>query len=238
MQHWAALGMLGYVIPLALRYGSATVFLMLVMDHIRTITRWGADLKHTERHVADFLTTAVSPSARQAILAVFADHALRTVTFVPRAPLILLTGGLVTRAQLETALSTPHAHLLGLGRSAVPRPDLPQLLREPGVADELFGRPPHLRVGDSVWVRSLPRIKLLGAGVAMAWYIVALQCLARTTSIKPDYTVSAMGAILWMWAWFGADLEWLGFSFRVLALMAAFFAAPAVTSTSLTFTDS
>ncbi|KAJ7136570.1 hypothetical protein C8R44DRAFT_728556 [Mycena epipterygia] len=32
-------------------------------------------------------------------------------------------------------------------------------------------------------------LKLLGAGVAMAWYIVALRCLATTTSIKPDYTI-------------------------------------------------
>ncbi|KAJ7136592.1 hypothetical protein C8R44DRAFT_728576 [Mycena epipterygia] len=182
------------------------------MDHIRTIVRWdavdflkvsGEIYENPGKHLADFLTTAASPSARQTILAVFADHALRTVTSVP-APLIFLTGGLVTCAQLETALSTPHAHLLGLGRSAAPRPDLPQLLRGPGAADEIFGIPPHLRVGDIVWGRSLPRIKLLGAaGVAMAWYIVALQCLARTTSIKPDYTVSVMGVVLWMWAWVG-----------------------------------
>ncbi|KAJ7136565.1 hypothetical protein C8R44DRAFT_359882 [Mycena epipterygia] len=198
----------------------------LALDHVRTIASWGAvdflEVSGGDYEKPDFLTTAASPSARHAIFASFADHALRAVESVPRAPLILLTGGLATRAQLHAVLSAPHAHLLGLGRSAVLRPDLPQLLRDPGAPDELFGAPPDLRVGGRFILSRLPRIKLLGAGVAMAWYIMALRRLASTTSITPDYTVSAMGAILWMWAWFGTDLERPAFSFRVLALAAAF----------------
>ncbi|KAJ7136590.1 hypothetical protein C8R44DRAFT_767410 [Mycena epipterygia] len=198
----------------------------LALDHVRTIATWDAvdllEISGGDYEKPDFLTTAASSSARQAIFASFADHALRAVESVPRTPLILLTGGLATRAQLHTALSAPHAHLLGLGRSAVLRPDLPQLLRDPGAPDKLFGAPPDLRVGGRFVLSRLPRIKLLGAGVAMAWYIIALRRLASTTSIKPDCTVSTMGVILWMCAWFGADFERPAFSFRVLAPAAAF----------------
>ena len=45
-------------------------------------------------------------------------------------PLIMLTGGLRTRAQFVRVLEQKHAHLLGLGRGATLRPTLPRDLYE------------------------------------------------------------------------------------------------------------
>ncbi|KAJ7701075.1 hypothetical protein B0H17DRAFT_1045919 [Mycena rosella] len=184
------------------------------LDHIRTIASWGSvdfiEISGGDYEKPDFLTTDVSGvSARQAIFADFAQHARRAVESVPRAPLILLTGGLTTPAQLHSALSGRHADLLGLGRSAILRPDLPRLLRDAPAPHALFGSPPDLSVGGAWLFDRLPRIKLLGAGVAMAWYIVALRRLGTPSlaAMGPPYSVSAMGGILWMWAWFGADVD-------------------------------
>ncbi|KAJ7355766.1 hypothetical protein DFH08DRAFT_507803 [Mycena albidolilacea] len=201
------------------------------LDHIRTIASWGLvdfiEISGGDYEKPDFLTYTSSPSSRQGLFADFAHHALRAVAVFPRAPLILLTGGLATPAQLRTALSSRHAHLLGLGRSAILRPDLPQLLTHiPPDSQQLpFAAAPDLGVGvgggGGSWTRRqvafaieyLPRIKLLGAGAAMAWYVVALRRLAvanagagsvmRTPA--PDYSIGALGGVWWMWAWFGPE---------------------------------
>ncbi|KAJ7785279.1 hypothetical protein DFH07DRAFT_787334 [Mycena maculata] len=185
------------------------------LDHIRTIAGWGLvdfiEISGGDYEKPDFMTTSTSPSARQTIFAEFSTHALRVVESIPRAPLILLTGGLTAPAQLYSALSFRHTHLLGLGRSAVLCPDLPQLLKE-RPSNGLFAPQPDLSIGtsalgDFVFAR-LPRIRLLGAGVAMAWYIVALRRLTSgTASVRPDYAVSGFGGLFWMWAWFGPEVS-------------------------------
>jgi hypothetical protein len=145
---------------------------------------------------------------RQALFADFAHHALRAVASIPHAPLILLTGGLATPAQLRAALSSQHAHLLGLGRSAVLRPDLPQLLKQHPDTHVSFAPAPDLHVGDSAsWIlKRLPRIRLVGAGAAMAWYIVALRRLTTPEPARtPDYAVGALGGVWWMWVWVGPE---------------------------------
>ncbi|KAJ7483460.1 hypothetical protein FB451DRAFT_1350565 [Mycena latifolia] len=195
------------------------------LDHVRAIATWGSvdfiEISGGDYEKPDFLTTSASASARQAIFADFAHHALRAVEPLPRAPLILLTGGLATPAQLHTALSARHAHLLGLGRGAVLRPDLPRLLRD-ATPDPtaLFAPQPDLRIGGAWLLARLPRIKLLGAGVAMAWYVVALRRLAAPgpVSMRPDYSVGGMGAIVRMWAWLAPDLEPIWFYALSLAL--------------------
>ncbi|KAJ7185282.1 hypothetical protein C8R46DRAFT_1059979 [Mycena filopes] len=191
------------------------------LDHVRTIAHWELvdfiEISGGDYENPDFLTHPTPPSARQALFAAFALQALGAVEALPHAPRILLTGGLTTPAHLHTALAARHAHLLGIGRGAVLCPDLPQRLKlnqTPSDSSAAFAPPPDLRVGGdsaaaSGWILTrLPRIKLLGAGVAMAWYVVALRRLTNLGLNKrppPDYAVGGLGAILWMWAWFGPE---------------------------------
>ncbi|KAJ7512967.1 hypothetical protein B0H11DRAFT_1948209 [Mycena galericulata] len=214
----------------------------LALNHVRAIASWGLvdfiEISGGDYEKPDFLTTSATPSTHQAIFAEFSHHALRILESTPRSPLILLTGGLATPSQLHRALSSQHAHLLGIGRSAVLCPDLPLLLKErrsDDCADTLFSPQPDLGTeGSALLTRileNLPRIKLLGAGVAMAWYTVALRRLTNsrrgTVSIpKPDYTVGGLGGVFWMWAWFGPELSGVSrLQVRLVALIAAIFAS-------------
>ncbi|KAJ6577767.1 hypothetical protein B0H19DRAFT_1121306 [Mycena capillaripes] len=203
------------------------------LDHVRTIASWGSvdfiEISGGDYEKPDFLTHTASPSARQALFAEFAHHALRAVASFPRAPLILLTGGLSTPAHLRAALSAPHAHLLGLGRSAVLCPDLPHLLTQEPDPDALFAPAPDLQVGSimSRILDRLPRIRLLGAGAAMAWYVVALRRLTTSSrpAQRPDYSVGALSGVWWMWAWFGPEswvlgIALIGFTSIIAAVIA------------------
>ncbi|KAF8205291.1 hypothetical protein K438DRAFT_1818898 [Mycena galopus ATCC 62051] len=183
------------------------------LDHVRTVASWGSvdfiEISGGDYEKPDFLTYVGSASSRQAIFAEFARCALDAVASFPRPPLILLTGGFATPAQLRTALLSRHAHLLGLGRGAILRPDLPRLLtREPPDSQALFAAAPDLSLGGGwTWIaKYLPRIKLIGAGAAMAWYIVALRRLTTRSMVHaPNYSVGAIGGVWWMWAWFGPE---------------------------------
>ncbi|KAJ7021686.1 hypothetical protein C8F04DRAFT_1013071 [Mycena alexandri] len=188
------------------------------LDHVRTIAEWKMvdfiEISGGDYEKPDFLTHSASPSVRQTLFAEFSLQALGAVESIPQGPLILLTGGLTTPAQLHGELTSGHAHLLGLGRSAVLCPDLPARLKQERTADPRmpFSQQPDLRVGDDAWhwiLARLPRINLLGAGVAMAWYVVALRRLTTPGSLlrRPDYTVRGMGGIVWMWAWFGPEVS-------------------------------
>lgn len=124
------------------------------------------------------------------------------------APLILLTGGLRTPEILCTALASRHTHLLGIGRGSVLCPDLPRLLKHPELTSSPNWASPSMPEPDlNTWPRIrkfFPTIPLLGAGVNMAWYIVAIRRLSYSTlaNAGPDYGVGAIGAVFWMWAWF------------------------------------
>src|ERR1700722_19706599 len=106
-------------------------------------------------------------SARQALFARFSHEALKLLEGLPQpTPLVLLTGGLRSPAHLHTALTSRHAHLLGIGRGSVLCPRLPEVLKERSRDDRTpFGRRCGLDKG-RVW-RMLPRIKLIGAGGEM-----------------------------------------------------------------------
>ena len=177
--------------------------------------------------LADFLKseTSHSKSPRQAYFAHFSHHALQAVESLfkrstsPPTPLILLTGGLRTPAVLRTVLSSGDAHLLGIGRGSVLCPNLPSLLKEKEKDhlsrwdDVPFRREPDLslpRVLDYwplSWVWSfVPKIKLIGAGVGMAWYVVAIRRISHAgnrsgSDIILDYNMGGLGAVFWMWFW-------------------------------------
>ncbi|KAF7339122.1 NADPH dehydrogenase [Mycena venus] len=187
-----------------------------VLDHVLTIASWGSvdfiEISGGDYEKPDFImSNPSSVTSRQAIFADFAHRALRAVASIPKAPLILLTGGLTTPAQLHAALSCGHAHLLGIGRAAILRPDLPRLLTQVQPdSDAPFAPAPDQRLGER-WMRIrqwLPRVKLLGAGAAMAWYVIALRRLAQPGPFvqKPNYSLGSLAGVWWVWAWFGPEI--------------------------------
>ena len=176
--------------------------------------------------LADFFKseTTHSKSPRQAYFAHFSHQALQALESLPKTstspptPLILLTGGLRTPAVLRTVLNSGHAHLLGIGRGSVLCPSLPSILKEKETDvsrydDIPFGREPDLSLPRILdyrpfsWMWSLvPKIKLIGAGVGMAWYIVAIRHISHASTrsnsdIIPKYDMGGLGAVFWMWFW-------------------------------------
>ena len=166
---------------------------------------------------------AIHRSPRQALFSTYSRQAVQTLSSLPQStpplPLILLTGGLRTPELLYSALSSGHAHLLGIGRGSVLCPHLPLVLKQredegrregrkiqdiPGW-DEPFSPEPDLEPGWKWnWIlERIPKIPLLGAGVNMAWYVVEMRRLAGGCQEKDGIrdSVSAIGAVFWMWVW-------------------------------------
>lgn len=167
--------------------------------------------------------TALATSPRQAFFAQFSRHAMEALSPYSNpnsnasAPLILLTGGLRTPSHLRTAITSRHAHLLGIGRGSVTCPNLPDILRrmedtESEFVDDpytLFAPEPNLALGffgsywSGRWIWTfMSRIQLIGAGAGMAWYVVMIRRLAskkRDRNVHMDYQMGAMEAILKMW---------------------------------------
>ncbi|KAJ7915752.1 hypothetical protein B0H13DRAFT_2231803 [Mycena leptocephala] len=202
-----------------------------VLDHILTIANWGSvdfiEISGGDYEAPDFIMNNPScVTSRQAIFADFAHRAVRAVASIPGAPLILLTGGLTTPAQLHAALSCDHANLLGIGRAAILRPDLPRLLTQVQPdSDTPFAPAPDQRLGER-WVRilqRLPRVKLVGAGTAMAWYVVALRRLAQPGPFvqTANYSLGSLDGVWWVWAWFGPEILALRNTLPIVCVLTA-----------------
>lgn len=164
------------------------------------------------------MASEIPRSQRQAFFARFSHIALqaleslRNTTPTP-PPLILLTGGLKNVDLLNSALTHKHTDLLGIGRASVVCPDLPRIVLEKsksprGKDDESFGPEPRL-LNDAffnftfaswIWTM-LPKIKIIGAGFEMAWYVVVMRQIATSKSKATHLTYGRLGAILWMWMW-------------------------------------
>ncbi|KAF7986295.1 hypothetical protein HWV62_35240 [Athelia sp. TMB] len=106
------------------------------LGHIRSLASWQAidfiEVSGGDYENPEFMSqTALSKSPRQAFFAGFSSRALQVLDSFPdgSAPRILLTGGLRTPSHLQTALTSHHADLLGVGRGSVTTPDLPDILR-------------------------------------------------------------------------------------------------------------
>lgn len=170
---------------------------------------------------------SASNSPRQAFFARFSRRALQALeslrqsdsTYTGYLPLILLTGGLRTPGLLQKALTLKHADLLGIGRGSVLCPDLPSVLSQRLHDLETWGDIPFQPEPDlqlpgilsypifrSIW-ELIPKVKLIGAGVGMAWYIVAMRHIANTSiagrdeEIRPEYDVGGLDSVFWMWFW-------------------------------------
>jgi len=167
---------------------------------------------------------SASNSPRQAFFTRFSHRALQTLESLRQTdsaylPLVLLTGGLRTPGLLQKALTLKHADLLGIGRGSVLCPDLPSVLSQRLLDLKTWGDIPFQPEPDlqlpgilsypifrSIW-ELVPRVKLIGAGVEMAWYVVAMRHIANTTvagreeKIRPEYDVGGLRSVLWMWFW-------------------------------------
>lgn len=165
-------------------------------------------------------------TSRQAFFARFAREARDAIharaSSSPRHPLILLTGGMRSPEVFEDALSQGHADLIGIGRGSVLAPKLPLLLRKlyssraagdlDGESDDEVARAfsfqqPTLSYSDTPLIRAavsilrglgiLPLPTLIGAGAAMAWYIVTMSRTSRGSGI--DYQMGGLRVVLTMW---------------------------------------
>lgn len=162
-----------------------------------------------------------STSTRQAFFARFSHQALKSLNSLQRStsrllPLILLTGGLCTPELLCSALASNDADLLGIGRGSVLCPSIPSVLRlrlrdlqqwgnVPFQREPVLRSPRILEYPPLFWVwRLVPKIQLMGAGMTMAWYVVAMRRIACSTvsgRIQPPYEVGGLQSVFWMWAW-------------------------------------
>lgn len=142
-----------------------------------------------------------SSSARQAFFANFSKMAVDAFSSNERPsqprPLVMLTGGLWTRAQFAHALNHKDADLLGLARCAILQPDLPLLLeaytskytRVDGKTSDVV--PSNLNEKLERWESGAspePRSpawwpRLVGVGVGMAWYTVGMRRIAVDRSL-------------------------------------------------------
>ena len=181
------------------------------------------------------MNTPSDKSPRQAFFSRFSQQALKTLSSIDpptpdyNRPLILLTGGLRTPALLRSALTLKHADLLGLGRASVLAPDLPdrlrKLQRDPHADEDApFESYPDLRNPAILsyppfsWMwAAVPKVRLIGAGVGMAWYLVSMRRFAdpspgrrdmrvagkpdENEQMRPDYTVAGLRSVFWMWLW-------------------------------------
>ncbi|KIL61071.1 hypothetical protein M378DRAFT_187647 [Amanita muscaria Koide BX008] len=197
-----------------------------ITEHIVSIAKWGhfdfIEISGGDYETPTFMETP-NKSRRQAFFSQFSQHIMQTLDSLPadtQKPLILLTGGLRTPSLLCSVLSCNHADLLGIGRGALLRPDLPLYLQklcdtsktiaDPVIRDSPFEREPELGIrGFSGWVWSrFPRIPLIGAGVEMAWYGNMMRRLGSANAsaadprpLVPDYSLGAFHAVMKLWFW-------------------------------------
>lgn len=131
-----------------------------------------------------------STFAREAFFDAFSQRARWLLSTLPPstlpspAPLILLTGGLRTRAGISRALSTsskspPAADLVGLARPAAADPFLPQTLLSPSVPSSAARAPAYDPLHGVRWLRTLFRwVAVAGPGLDVLWHTMALRQVA------------------------------------------------------------
>ncbi|KAF6764839.1 hypothetical protein DFP72DRAFT_998505 [Ephemerocybe angulata] len=193
------------------------------LNHITTIAGWGGvdfiEISGGDYESPDFMSTRPK-SSRQAFFSHVSQKAVQTLESMPRKvdspplPLILLTGGLRTPAALHSALKSNHAHLLGIGRSAILCPDIPSRLASSSSNDTT----PFAPEPDIAPPPGLPAIPLVGAGANMSWYGMHMRGLEERPNLAvayPDYSLTGPSAVLWTWIWLSEPYTYAGL-FRLL----------------------
>ncbi|KAF8914045.1 hypothetical protein CPB84DRAFT_1861255 [Gymnopilus junonius] len=219
------------------------------LEHLLGMASWGLidviEISGGDYEKPDFMLSS-SKSSRQAFFARFSHQALKSLNSLRSSstrplPLILLTGGLRTPALLCSALASNDANLLGIGRGSVVCPALPSVIRTrlrdlqrwgdvPFQAEPILQNGWILEYPPFLWVLGLvPKIQLIGAGINMAWYIVAMRRIACDTvapgCLRPPYEIGGLQSVFWMWVWMSrsrngnSKLKLLALCIRVFSLL-------------------
>ncbi|KLO14392.1 FMN-linked oxidoreductase [Schizopora paradoxa] len=158
-------------------------------NHLLEIASWGLvdwiEISGGDYENPDFMAKSDN-STRQAFFAKFSKMAMELyssneASSSPR-PLVMLTGGLRTRAQFTSAIRNGDAHLLGLARHAISQPDLPLLLEKHSNIDDDEDLGDKIELGEGS-TSPEPRSptwwpRLVGAGIGMAWYTIGMRRIA------------------------------------------------------------
>jgi hypothetical protein len=140
----------------------------------------------------------------------------------------MLTGGLHTPNLVKSALLSGQTDIVGIGRASVVCPEIPHIMAEyergqgqidgdiPFATQPEQSVPIYLKVWPiiSLWA-SLSKVKLVGAGLEMAWYTLVMRKYALTelrnrdegfTSLelaleKPEPTIHPLWSLLQMYIW-------------------------------------
>lgn len=170
----------------------------LALSHLLDMSGWGdVKLDFIEVSGGDYenpeFMSSHSPSPRQALFSEFSQRALHSLSDLPSRPMIILTGGLRSASLMHSALENGHADMLGIGRLSVVQPDLPTLLQ----AAENEGTWTMPSPIQRSW---MPKIPLVGSGVEMAWYVVAIRNISLRRAL-PGYRMEGIWAVLHMNLW-------------------------------------
>ncbi|KLO14364.1 FMN-linked oxidoreductase [Schizopora paradoxa] len=158
-------------------------------NHLLEIASWGLvdwiEISGGDYENPDFMAKPDN-NARQAFFAKFSRMAMELYSSneesLSPCPLVMVTGGLRTRAQFMSAIRNGDAHLLGLARHAILQPNLPLLLEKFSDVDDNEDSEEKIEL----WEDSSPPgprsptwwPRLVGAGVGMAWYTIGMRRLA------------------------------------------------------------
>ncbi|KIY47859.1 FMN-linked oxidoreductase [Fistulina hepatica ATCC 64428] len=115
-------------------------------------------------------------------------------------PLFILTGGIKTPAMIHDILQSGDADLCGIGRLSILHPDLPLLLQKQNLAALPDNSVPDFKAAQW-WKQLLPRIKLVGASMEVAWYTVQMRAFGQL----PVKNIGPVEAVFWVSAWSCAD---------------------------------
>ena len=179
-----------------------------------------------------YMKTSVSTPGRHAFFNQFSQKALKSLDSAgfkyPSRPAIILTGGLRTPNLLCSALRLGHTDMLGIGRYSIVCPQIPNIMRDfenmqgNSDGDKPFGAQPDFSTSEKYLKRwpvvilwnTLSKIKLIGAGLDLAWYMIILRQLAiaelrglqghsdifRLTE-EPYYAADALWTLFQMYFW-------------------------------------
>ena len=106
-------------------------------------------------------------------------------------PAILCTGGIRSAEQIRCLLSQNAADLIGIGRPACLRPDLPAYLAAGGSGKELEPK-------GTEWLEAHAPVRIVGAGFSTGWHVFQLWRIARGETVAPHRSFVGLAALeLW-----------------------------------------
>ncbi|KXN81689.1 NADH oxidase [Leucoagaricus sp. SymC.cos] len=203
------------------------------LQHVLSLASWGKvdfiDITGGDYEDPKYMATNEANSGhRQALFARFSRQALKALNAAgfkySSRPAIILTGGLRAPSLLQSALQSGQTDMLGIGRGAVICPNIPEIMQEYEQSprndggDTPFGDEPDLPPPTwwplgPIW-NTFSKIKLIGAGLNMAWYTLMLRRraaaeLRRSQALgkvdlsvtEPDYTIGALRTLIHFVVW-------------------------------------